>query len=153
MLWQPVGDRFDDRLDFLFGGVFPADQLEPVRIVRRVGLRVAGGRGMDERDGQCAARLGHRMGVIHPTDQLVGQVNDARLAAARIGQFAVLVRFGMDEVDQVLGEAVVKVSKMAWFGSPTRTQLPLLSLPCGPASRRRICSCNLLESWASSSRM
>jgi hypothetical protein len=26
------------------------------------------------------------------------------------------------------GDAVVKVSKMAWFGSPTRTQLPPKSL-------------------------
>jgi len=36
--------------------------------------------------------------------------------------------------------AVVKVSKMAWLGSPTRTQLPVLNRP-------KIYSCKALESW------
>ena len=58
---------------------------------------------MDIRDGQSAARLDRWMGVVHPFDQLVGQVEDGWLAPARIGQFPVLVRFGVDEFDQVLG--------------------------------------------------
>ena len=84
---QPAGHRVHHRLQFRRRGKLTAHEVHLGGIVGRIGLRIAGRRGLDVRRSQCVPDGHHRVLLAGPIDQPIGQRDDAAGGAAGVGQF------------------------------------------------------------------
>ena len=88
VLRQPTGQGVGHGSQFLARAELLGDDMYLAGVVWRVGLRIAGRRGLNVRWCQCVSHGLHRVLDLRPVNQIVGQSDDALCRAAGVGQLA-----------------------------------------------------------------